>query len=303
MSDQKIIEISNITIENIYGHFTNKSGQIMTYHYVARNVFNKQVEELEKYTSNLEKIGKKLLYHSFQKFYFQDYQTGDLNQYGEKETSIDEFGKLLVLNKNKQYQWLFVEAYEEFEIFIEKTYAYLGFKNHDVWPLSDYGNISLTEICNKSFDWYYDRTKKKKDKPHSMLDRMREKIAKLSEYESSNSFNNNLKYIIILFEQMRHVIVHKSGIVNDKKIFIEEVLKKSGLYNDGKYKEEYFKFCKSFFRGKGDYENHIFFLEIEKYPNENDSPYCDVFQLLMNYLLSYAKMIHDILINLDENKK
>ncbi len=93
---------------------------------------------------------------------FRNAKTGDAIFYGFKELSIEDRYLHVLLHKNKQYQWLLAEAYEEFEDYIENAYAYYGSINNSFWPLRDYGNIFLSELKNKDFYWYVEQARKEK---------------------------------------------------------------------------------------------------------------------------------------------
>ena len=71
--------------------------------------------------------------------------------FGHFKSTIEDRRLSVILHKNKQYQWLLSEAYEEFEDFIEAAYAYAGYADNNFWPLKDYGNISLQDLQNKEF--------------------------------------------------------------------------------------------------------------------------------------------------------
>jgi hypothetical protein len=100
----------------------------------------------------------------------------------------------------------------------------------------------------------------------------------------------NLKVAIELIENLRHIIVHKSGIVSNRDAFLESILKKSGVWNNGKYEVEYKNFVEVFFGGN-EYKNIIFLLEI----THLEDPFTSYnrYEHLTGYLMAYATLIFE----------
>jgi hypothetical protein len=114
----------------------------------------------------------------------------------------------------------------------------------------------------------------------------------LQAVESKNKLQVNLYLAITLIAELRHVIVHEGGIVSSKKDFIKKTTMKCDLYNNGNISQNYINFINQFF-GKNDYKNLITLLEI-KIKNEiiydiNIYP----FDVLIDYLMSYAYLIYE----------
>ena len=130
----------------------------------------------------------------------------------------------------------------------------------------EFGNISLLELEKKNLDWFISQAKK--STPQKILNRFRAKFPQLRRLETHNSLNVNLHLAILLIENLRHVVVHKKGIVSDRAKFIEKVLRESGLQNNGKPSARNTQFIEAFF-GSGENQNAIFLLEI---PTDADLP-------------------------------
>ncbi len=215
---------------------------------------------------------------------------------GDYVVTIEDKIESLYYYHNKQYQWLLVEAYEAFEQYLEKLYSYVGFIDNTFWVAKDFGTLSINEIQNQNMEWFINQTTKKKEKPYSILKQIRKKIDTLSTYEKDNAINKNLPLMVSLISELRHVIVHKNGFVSNKIDFIEKVLSKVGLYNNGNYKNESDDICfiKSFF-GLSRLDNMIVLLELED--TKNNLPirvYYDKFEDLLECLSSYVIMIHQL---------
>lgn len=210
--------------------------------------------------------------------------------YGYRERSLEDKKRAVYRHKNKQYQWLLSEAYELFEDFIETTYAYAGYTDRSFWPLKDFGNVSLAELEEKDFTWFVHQAKIPQ---REILSRYRKKFPQLVYLETQNRLNINLSLAVVLIENLRHIIVHKKGIISNRRAFIEKVLKASGLYNNGNFCLKHTEFIEKFF-GSGEYENTIYLLEVPVDPAYPDT-YVDTFENLSNYLLAYAHLVMECL--------
>lgn len=228
-------------------------------------------------------------------FYYRPLEGGELNFYKYKTTSAEERVDFLVIYKDKQYQWLLAEAYEEFEDFLENIYAHIGFKDNNLWKCNDFGNTTINDLQSKDYVWFQEQSKQQKIK--YILNRLKDVFPEIKKIDQNNAMNVNLKLAIALIEQLRHVIVHKNGVVNVKEEFIKTVLEKAGLYNNGKPKLDNRDFIEKYFGGGKD-ENHIRLLD---FPQGNGFTTVNVFQTLTNYLLSYSFFITETIKNEIDN--
>lgn len=176
---------------------------------------------------------------SNQSMSFSDPETGFLVPYGFHQSRVEDRLHQLIRQKNRQYGWLLVEAYEEFEDFLERTYAWLGKHNWTAWRLGEFGNIRHPELQSKPFDWYLDAVKGNFARdPKAILHRLRDLDPRFASIEARNKGRRNLRVSIELIANLRHKIVHARGKVSDRNGFIERVLKKSGAWCSGQPKPE-----------------------------------------------------------------
>lgn len=278
-------------IAELFEQYAAKVSQIHLYQRAVKNNAQKELAQLNDYAETLKNRPElKECSSSFDNMFFYSAIDGNAKLFGNKVSSIEDRQLAVVLHKNKQYQWLLSEAYEAFEDYIEVAYAYMGYKNVNTWPLKDFGNIYLNELDSKEFGWYLEKTNNKQEKPKSILNQFRKVFPELQTLESNNKLKINLKLAVILIEHLRHIIVHKGGTVSDKENFHKIVLKKSGLYTNGRLKEEHVNFIDSFF-GTGDYQETIVLLEIPIKPEIPLDFHIDLFKKLSGYLLAYAHLI------------
>lgn len=180
-------------------------------------------------------------YMSSESVGFYDPETGRYTRYGITESRAEDRVQQIVKQKNRQYGWLLVEAYEEFEDFLEKTYAWLGKHDWRAWRLGEFGNIRHAELSRQPFSWYLEAVKRKfAQNPKAILDRLRSLYPRLAEIEArTKPGDRNLRLYIELIANLRHKIVHARGTISDRNGFIEHVLTKCGLWNNGRPNEEY----------------------------------------------------------------
>jgi hypothetical protein len=250
--------------------FAERMAEIELFQRAAKNLTEKELKFVTEYSDYLKENPKlKNSPESFHNMSFINARTGETKFYNFKKLSIEKRYLHVLLHKNKQYKWLLVEAYEEFNDYLENICAYY-------------------EGINEAFE----KAKKGKDTPKSILERFRIHFPRLQAVESKNKLQVNLYLAITLIAELRHVIVHEGGIVSSKKDFIKKTTMKCDLYNNGNISQNYINFINQFF-GKNDYKNLITLLEI-KIKNEiiydiNIYP----FDVLIDYLMSYAYLIYE----------
>lgn len=280
-----------MTPSDIYVRLAEKYTQIYLYQNAMRELGDKDLADLKK-IEELAKDNPALIEGpvSANSMFFRSLIDGEHNRFGQRAMMLKERYLQVALHRNKQYMWLFAEAYEEFEIFLRSTYACIGRHDNTFWPLRDYGSATINELDKKPFDWFEIRAKRKKDSPSSILNIFRTKITEIKDIESNNALEINLRLALTLAEQLRHVIVHNGDKVRNKSKFVELILKNSGLFNNGKYDSDNADLINQFF-GSGDYENYIMLLEI---PKETEFPipmYINMFEIMTNFMISYSHFL------------
>jgi hypothetical protein len=264
-------------IVKIFARYTNAVSQIYLYQSAVKTNAKKELEQLVMYERSLEEIpelkGVPLSAHNM---FFLSAENGKPYFFAYKESSIKDKKKAVVLHKNKQYQWLLAEVYELFEDFIKEADALAGYKDKNFWNLTD------------------TRTEEKRKKLQPILNHFRSKLPRIIRTEKSNYFDVNLRLAIALVGQLRHIIVHKRGVVSNKEKFIADVFKKSGLSKEGEAASRNRKFIESFF-GSGKYASTIHLLEIPTNPGMPFEVHIDIFEGLSRYLLAYAHLVKESL--------
>ncbi|WP_170828887.1 hypothetical protein [Nitrosomonas communis] len=144
--------------------------EIELYHRAAKSTAEKELSYILNQHQILEKnpeLKDKITSRHNMTFY--EAKTGEIRVYYHRQRTIDEEYLDALLHKNKQYQWLLAEAYEEFEDFLEKIYAFHGKHDNNFWPLNDYGAATLSQLPNKDYEWYLNQATKKKGNPSKYI--------------------------------------------------------------------------------------------------------------------------------------
>src|SRR3989338_7424175 len=98
---------------------------------------------------------------------------------GFKDASYAEHAQILLLQHNRQYQWLLVEAYEAFEDFLEKLYAYSGYLDNDFWKVKNFEGKSADEIKKLDLDWFVEKAKNGKLEERGLKEKLKQINAKI----------------------------------------------------------------------------------------------------------------------------
>lgn len=237
---------------------------------------------------------------SSQSMAFYDPETGILTPYGFTESRAEDRVHQLVRQKNRQYGWLLVEAYEEFEDFLERTYAWLGEHDWRAWRLGEFGNVRFAELSHHPFSWYLEAVNRKfAQQPKAILDRLRDLYPHLERTEERNKLSRNLRVSVELTANLRHKIVHTRGTISDKTAFVEQVLTECGRWNNGQPKAEHRALVETYLSANPD-DCFISLLEIKAplpsvAPSEVHhflNPQFDICGSLISDLMADAVLVH-----------
>ena len=280
-------------ISEILGLLQGRLVGIQIYRNIVKDVTKAELERLSEFIERNEATESDILqFYSMQSMHFQDLKTGELVRYGFIKSDATHQRDRVFQQKNRQYGWLLVEAYEEFEDFLERIYAHIGRTNRNAWNLEDFGRVKLSELDDKHFDWYLNAVRRKYRLKHSeILTRIRELCPDLKSVEENNIYEVHLRVAIELVEKLRHRIVHNRGVVENLEEFAEDILKQCGLWNNGKPKAKLRKFIEEhFFENSG---AHIVWLSERRAapPEVPLDVYYDVWDELIVYLIAYAYFI------------
>ena len=281
-------------LDEIFKVFNDRLAEIELLKRVGKDVADRESKKyLELAQETEEYPDQALLYSSAHTMHFYDAQTGEVAVYGSRKLSAEDRVRLIGEKKNREYCWLLVEAYEEFEDYIERVYAFLGRRDPEAWPLGDFGNVRLSELESKDFGWYLETVKRKhRQRPKEILNRLRAVYPDLETVERTNQLGVNLRIALELIESLRHKIVHARGELADLEEFTGRLLERCGVWNNGKPNEDHRTFVKQYFRSHSDGGFIVTLLEVRAAPREvSIEIVLDVLGGLIGYLMAYAVLI------------
>lgn len=287
-------------LDKLFDEFKDKIVQINFYKMFAKSVSRTALQNLNKEYERAKEQGRESSITHMTNMICKDILKGEKVVIGFKDASIEERTRILALHHNRQYQWLLVEAYEAFEDYLTKLYAYSGYLDNDFWKEQDYGKKTTGEIKSQNVTWFIKQAKNKKRLPDSILKQVKKKIPSLAHILATRKKNDQLnidyEFMIILVSQLRHIIVHQHGVTNKNK-FIKLRLENYPLANKSCVeKQDYTDIINCFF-GTGQLENLIALLEIHdstsKLP-KGMMHFMDRLGDLLAMITSYAMLLHNL---------
>lgn len=213
----------------IFQKFANRIFQLSLLQRASRHLFR---EEFGNLVEIKESSGK---FSSLNNFIYYGAADGRLKMLSPRIEDIDQALANCRFHKIKQYQWLLAEAYEGFEDFLEEIYAAVGMRRPSVWLMSDFGSIAYGKLDEESFEWFLDRARRKKDRPYSIIERIRENSDSFARLEVQSAREANYRILLVIIEKLRHVIVHNSGYIEDIDTIVAKALGQSG--KDNRFKD------------------------------------------------------------------
>lgn len=280
-----------MTLDDIWSDFSGRMAEIELMQRATKSSAQEEMKTLnqfyEQFFNNPELRDASVSIHNMM---FKNARSGRTTSYQHKEQSIEDRQLGVLLRKNRQYQWLLAEAYEEFEDFLHLLYAYCGYSDPNFWPLADYGKIKLADMASMSFQWHLNQSNGKKGAPRSILQAFRQAFPLLPGAETKNHIQLNLAFAIVVIEKLRHIIVHNAGKTSGREAFIELVAKDAGVLNNGIVAEEHRDFIAQFF-GEDQYANMVGLLEVRVRPELPFGVHVCRFGILSGILMSYAHLL------------
>ncbi|QSV17304.1 hypothetical protein [Photobacterium ganghwense] len=279
--------MKNNNIENAYNEFSSRVTNILYYKNIVQSHTTEIYNDLLKRKENFSKstLPTEILssHHSMR---FTSPIDGESITFGRMSVNIDESIKHTLYQKNKQYLWLLVEAYEYYEDFLEELYACVGYSNSELWPLSDFGKIYHSDLVGKDYSFYLDKARSQKN-TKEILKYFRSKIPDLKNIERNNENGTNFLYLVSLISKLRHIIVHNGGVINDLGVIIDRIYSDAEL---PKSENSYSDDIKFYFSPK----NSAYHVEILEYRINNHflQPYHDTCSALIEGLAAHAYLIH-----------
>lgn len=241
----------SIHVKTIFEEFEKNVHELAFYADIVQKSYEKYLAEIEEHEKKHSDID---FYSSARPVYF------DILNKHEKiisdlrvDKSLEQTSKDIFFHYNKQMQWFLVEAYEMYEKFIEQLYAIMGYLDNNFWNVSDFGEVQLSDILNKSEEWFIEQIKKKKEKPYSII-KVFEKRLNIKQSFDEKIPSTNYDFLMQFISEFRHAIVHDKGFL-DKTVLKDKLFKKQ-VINEKKSIKKYEDFI-DFYYDENEYGNLI----------------------------------------------
>lgn len=211
-------------------------------------------------------------------YYYLSEESGKKKYFGSRKYDKNQFFTELLLIRNRQYQWMLVEAFEEFKIYIEEQSSLI---------------CESAKVSSKVRDEFKKKIENQRDSPSCLLNSMRSYLEGFSRSESRYGSDLNLRFAYTLVRVLREYIVHKRGLVVSVEEFTNRVIKDSGI---SEREGDLTNHIRSFF-GNGIYENTILLIEKPAIGAVNIGAYVNDFKVLSGYLLNYSDFLMKFLMD------
>lgn len=258
---------------------------VQHYQRLSDSVFKQTIRDLIEEKSRLEQLDaetREVFETNLDVYSIYNPYSGCIQPYSVKKTSITDRAKQIHLFKNRQYQWLLVEAYELFEDFVISVYEIVRSSDSKLRFSKDTAN-ELDKIALKK-------------KVHQIVSHFRAAIAELRTIEQENKIHKNLRLYLNIIEKFRHIIVHKNGRTANSQLVIEQILKSSCLLSD-KLREPEARAIVGSYIGTEDVDGLIVLVEKPIFEAGGFSMHVNRHEDLLNVLSSYALVLSQCLVN------
>lgn len=259
---------------------TTKISKLKQYKYNAERMFTEQHQKIQDTHNQLPEWA---IYkhdgHPFHLFFRSPSSGVDITVSSARQKLEDQL-EMNTLLRLKTYQWLLVDAYEAFEIFLVNAYAHCGRKGIGIWEKPK--NWQCRTGSKDLSDYNTER------KPFGQLNAFRKNSAHFMRYETNSPTGTNYKVVFALIEKLRQCTVHNGGYsenLNQLTSKVQDSLKDEERNAVGEY-------VKSHFVQHGKY-NLIDILESPAF-DEDGTPngnYHDVASYYLTVLVEYAQLI------------
>ncbi len=209
-------------IDKIYDKFIQKMVLHEQNYNISMSSINNELKELKNKYSNAKE--DEPLYIERPIFYFWDQATTDANIYSSREVSLKLLKENMINNQNKQYQWLLVSAFEDYEKYLR-----------DIYTFFIYIQNKPSEITQSDFFKYFEKIYKnlaegnQRKNSSKILKSLRNDLTTYKNLEIKNAIEQDMRFSLSLIQFFRHVIVHNDGKTDNKNKLFEKIFTDVGL--------------------------------------------------------------------------
>ncbi|MEN4749726.1 hypothetical protein ABEH28_08130 [Pseudomonas sp. Ps21-P2] len=189
----------------------SKLSQLNQHKSQANKIYAEHHKAIQEFHDQLPEWALEFQYGMEHPFHFRCPSTGEDLTHNAPALSLEDRLELNLLQKLKTYQWLLVEAYEAFEDFVERAYAYCGLAGIGIWKRP----VDWKHEGSHDIQRYHQLPTRKDRKPYAQLREFRRASKHFEHFESENPTGANYRVILVLVEKLRHYIVHNGGYYDD----------------------------------------------------------------------------------------
>lgn len=182
-----------------------------------RSMTKRQHAELRKSADGLREQGLGDLPLYAHNMWYRDIDSDVRVFYEYTEHNFKELEADLVSYRNRQHQWILVEAFELFEQFVDACRS----------EMSAYDPSLLDPRDPSLLDRKYSKELAGK------INSLRTRLPGLVRAETSNARDLNYRSCLAVIELLRHIVVHEGGRVQNEERFFEKLAQKAQKHNGG----------------------------------------------------------------------
>lgn len=271
--------MSNNFLTNEFAKLTTKISKLVQYKYKTASIFTEQHQRIKDTHAELPEWAiHKRDGHPFHLFFRSPSSGEDITLSSARQKLEDQL-EMNTLLRLKTYQWLLVDAYEAFEVFLVNAYAHCGragigiWEKPTTWKHGDSQNIDHYKIGHKPFD---------------QLKAFRKNSAHFALHETNSPTGTNYKVTFAIIEKMRQCTVHYGGYsenLNQLASRVQDSLKDEDRDAIGEYVKSHFITHEKY--------NLVNLLEYPTFGEDGkpDGGYQDIASYYLTVLVEYAQLI------------
>lgn len=221
-------------LNEIWDNYTARMAEVELMERAIRKNFNDVVYDISEISKNSE-IDKSKRF-TINNMIYNNIVDGKALRYRQTYHSFSEYAFQKLVEKNKQYQWLLVESYEEYSDYLNKVYAYCGYNDNDFWLLGHYGDITMQKVQEKDYQWFLRQARRIRGGDKHIISILRDRFPEIKSVECNNCHKINYAFVISMIKQFRNVIAHTGGRVLDINLLMERI--KNNLYDKNVMSED-----------------------------------------------------------------
>ena len=222
-------------LDQQYERFLSAFTDIELIERAMRDSTKDQYRALMVNAQNLKAQGLEDLSSAHHTMTFRSLRDGETRLYRHVTRNSKQLRHDLLIRQNKQYQSLLAEAYERFEDYVEFAYGAGGALKPTFWRPKELQGLHAAKGATPTLSDFVEHS----NSPHHTgdvlwkLGRFRTVFGTFKSAEQSNQNYRSTRFVLVLVEMLRHVIVHNGGRIKDKSAFVGRIFTRSGLSSSG----------------------------------------------------------------------